>query len=305
LGYAGKVAAHGVLAGLALLLTYFTVVSLAESYTHAVEGFLSVSYLMIPLIAGFGVQVSLFSYTRHYVKRVSEGSASVTASGGLSTASMVACCIHHLTDLLPLIGLSAAVALLTAYQTVFLALGLLSNLVGITTMLAVMQKHHMYDPKGSFTGIMRTDMRKVRNLALVASLMALVSLGWAASAGLVPSETLGAREVITLPGKVSDANGLVVEVVPLPFSFGKEVGFRIKMDTHSGDLSFDLTKVAYMTDSAGSTYLPRGWDGSATGGHHREGTLSFPPLSGRPTSIRLVLKGIYGVDRTFEWNLTG
>ncbi len=53
------------------------------------------------------------------------------ASGGTSTAAMVACCAHHVTDILPLAGLSAATTFLANYQVPFMLLGLAMNLAGV------------------------------------------------------------------------------------------------------------------------------------------------------------------------------
>jgi hypothetical protein len=44
---------------------------------------------------------------------------------------MVACCAHHLTDVLPLLGLSAAAAFLAEYRIPFMLAGLATNLIGI------------------------------------------------------------------------------------------------------------------------------------------------------------------------------
>ncbi len=294
---------YGALAALALLLVYFTVVSLAESYAHAIDEFLSLAYLMVPLVAGFGVQVSLFSYSRDYVKMMQQSSASVTASGGLSTASMIACCAHHITDLAPIVGITAVATFLTAYQTPLIAIGLVSNIVGITVVLSVMQKHNMYNPEGGFARIMKVDLTKVRNLTLVASVIVVAVLGWTIAMNLNSENSTD--EAITLLPKASKANGLTVEVIPLPFAFGKDVGFQIKLDTHSGDLDFDLTAVSSLEDSNGILYRPKEWAGSPSGGHHREGILTFPPVLGKPTTLKLVSKGLYDVDRIFEWDLAG
>ncbi|MBI2184036.1 MAG: hypothetical protein HYU39_03650 [Thaumarchaeota archaeon] len=302
---ASKIVINGVLASVILFLLYLTVVSLAESYAHAVKEFFALWYLMVPLVAGFGVQVSLFTYSRHYVKMVKEGAASVGASGGLSTASMIACCAHHLTDALPLLGLTTAALFLTAYQTVFVVLGLLSNLVGITVMLAIIQKHQLYYMQGPLAKIMSIKMTTVRNLVFVVSTIIMVSLGWMTFTSLGASTTAGAVEAITLDSKASEENGLAVAVEPILFSFERELTFKIGLNTHSGDLNFDLTKLAYLQDSNGIVYTPVQWKGSSPGGHHREGELVFPPMSGKPVSMKLVLKGLYGVpSRVFEWRLT-
>ena len=298
-----RIVAHGVIASIALLLFYFVIVSVAESYAHAVGEFLSLAYLMVPLVLGFGIQVSLFSYSRSYVKMMGS-SASMTASGSLSTTSMIACCAHHITDLAPVIGVATAASFLTTYQTPFIVIGLLSNIVGITVILAVMQKHNMYNPQGSFSRIMKIDMTRVRNIMLVISLLVAAAVGWTTLSGSAGSET-GNNDVVILQQKVSNADGLTIEVSPLPFSFDKDVSFEIKMDTHSGDLGFDLLAVSYLEASDGKIYAPKTWEGSPLGGHHREGALTFPSLSGKPALIKLVLKNLYGSDRVFQWNLNG
>jgi hypothetical protein len=44
---------------------------------------------------------------------------------------MLACCAHHLVDLLPLVGLSAAAVFLNAYRTPLFLLGIAMNVFGI------------------------------------------------------------------------------------------------------------------------------------------------------------------------------
>lgn len=61
---------------------------------------------------------------------------------------MLACCAHHLTDVLPLVGLTSAALLLANYQSVFLVLGVGSNLAALTYLLAHMKKHRL-SPEGS------------------------------------------------------------------------------------------------------------------------------------------------------------
>jgi hypothetical protein len=52
----------------------------------------------------------------------------------------VACCIHHVTDVLPILGLSAAAGFLTRYQRPFMLVGLAMNLIGISVMLFVLYR---------------------------------------------------------------------------------------------------------------------------------------------------------------------
>jgi hypothetical protein len=50
---------------------------------------------------------------------------------------MVACCAHHVTDVLPLVGLTAAATFLANWKIPFMIVGLLTNLIGIIVMLRI------------------------------------------------------------------------------------------------------------------------------------------------------------------------
>lgn len=141
----------GILGGVLLLVFYFVIVSWAADFYHAVDEFFTLWYWVIPLVVGFGIQVGLFAYVKGYAKVASASAkSSIAASGGLSTLSMAACCAHHVTDFLPLLGLSAAAFFLTRYQTVFLTVGVASNLIGINVMFRIIQKHGFYWESGSW-----------------------------------------------------------------------------------------------------------------------------------------------------------
>lgn len=68
---------------------------------------LATDAVFVGLIAtGFGSQIALFVELRTVDHR-HRAAAAVTAAGtGTSAAAMLACCAHHLVDLLPLVGLS-------------------------------------------------------------------------------------------------------------------------------------------------------------------------------------------------------
>lgn len=330
-----RVIMHSIIAGLLLFFAYLVVVGFVESFGHAIRTFLSLSYLMIPLIAGFGLQVGLYSYSRHY-SRMMRSSASVAASGGISAGSMIACCLRHVTDVLPIIGFTAVASMLTAYQQFFISIGLLSNVVGILTILGVIQKHHLYDSSGSLARIMTVDLRKIRNYALILSLIVvagsasvlLVRQSYVATQNTTlaltntsllqstmvlqsssqpttsQSSTTRIEKTFSLEAKTLEEKGLTISVTPLAFSFNQEVKFKIAFDTHAGSLDFDVVQVTSLEDNLGNTYKPTAWEGSPPGGHHREGTVTFSPLSARPESIRLIIKDVYGVDSwIFAWKL--
>ncbi len=63
-------------------------------------------------------------------------------SGGTSVTAMVACCIHHVTDVLPVLGVSAAATFLTRYQRPFMLVGLGMNILGILLMLTVLYREY-------------------------------------------------------------------------------------------------------------------------------------------------------------------
>jgi hypothetical protein len=137
----------GLVAGTALLSIYFLILTVANSFTHAIEQFQDMWYWIFLLVAGFGVQVGLFTYMRAVIRLKKDSgvaTSTVAAAGGISTTSMVACCAHHVTDVLPILGVSAAAVFLNQYQNVFIIVGVLSNLIGITVMLRIIQKHDLY-----------------------------------------------------------------------------------------------------------------------------------------------------------------
>jgi len=133
------------LAGAAFLAgIYFGIVSWAESPQHAAELFWQDRFIVIPIILGFGVQAALYTVLkkRLFVPAASTGpSGKLMGTGGTaSTVAMVACCAHHVTDVLPILGLTAAAAFLAEYRTTFMLVGLSTTLLGIGVMLAILFK---------------------------------------------------------------------------------------------------------------------------------------------------------------------
>ena len=121
----------GFLGAAVLLGVYLGIISFAQGAEHALQQ-LATDAVFVGLIAtGFGIQIALFTELRT-VDRRHRASAAVTAAGtGTSAAAMLACCAHHLVDLLPIVGLSAAAVFLNAYRTPLFLVGIGMNLVGI------------------------------------------------------------------------------------------------------------------------------------------------------------------------------
>lgn len=116
------------LGGVALLLAlYLSILAAVQSLDHALDSLWEFRYYMAPLLVGFGIQVGLY----HHIRTRGAGAGGVAASGGLSATSMAACCAHHITDVAPLLGFSAAAVFLAQYQRPLLLVGIGSNILGI------------------------------------------------------------------------------------------------------------------------------------------------------------------------------
>jgi phosphoglycerol transferase MdoB-like AlkP superfamily enzyme len=123
---------------------YLGTLTWLQGWEYASSQFVRDRLYVLPIILGFGIQAALYSILRLrlFVPITSTHGAGpvMGASGGTSAAAMVACCLHHVTDVLPILGLSAAASFLTRYQRPFMLLGLLMNLAGIVIMLIILYR---------------------------------------------------------------------------------------------------------------------------------------------------------------------
>jgi len=306
----------GLTAMLGLVILYFSILTfsnvffvgqtLAESFGHATGQFGEMWYYVLILSAGFGIQAGLFSFIKSGVHSGMKGAAAeVAASGSVSTASMAACCAHHIVEVAPLLGISAAAMFLTKYQTPFIVVGIFSNVIGITIMLGIIQKHRLYGEGGIFYPLFGLNMKTVRNAAIVISIIAVSTSFAYASAGSEDSVTAGMNATqLDLAEVKKRADGVTIKAKPVEFAFDKPVKFKIVLNTHSGSLDFDLTNISLLVDGAGNSYEPLQWEGSPPGGHHRSGTVIFPKLKGNTGLIKLVIKNVSGKpESVFEWSL--
>ncbi len=132
----------GILGACALILFYFIVMGLASRSVEAtLLQFRQMWYWIFALAGGFGVQIGLFTYLKMVIKhKATHAGAMTTASTGTSTMGMIACCAHHLTEVLPIVGLSGAAIFLTNYQIPLIILGIIMNLAGTAYILRVLKK---------------------------------------------------------------------------------------------------------------------------------------------------------------------
>ncbi|GBC87734.1 hypothetical protein HRbin12_01751 [bacterium HR12] len=118
-------------AGLALL--YAAVVGIASgSIDHLVDQVRTDWYLLLPIAVGFGVQVGLLSELRRRRRMHGLAAGAGAAGARTSTVGMVACCAHHIADLAPFVGATAAATFLYEQRVAFMVVGLGINAVAIT-----------------------------------------------------------------------------------------------------------------------------------------------------------------------------
>lgn len=145
------VPAGAFLLGSALIASFYLgILTWAQGWDYAASQFSRDRWYVLPILLGFGIQTALYSILRWrlFLPAPSAGPdgaltpvrGMMGASGGTSATAMVACCIHHVTDVLPILGLSAAASFLTRYQRPFMLLGLGMNLLGIIVMLVVLHR---------------------------------------------------------------------------------------------------------------------------------------------------------------------
>lgn len=125
----------GMGASVLLLAVYFGVVSLISGMGFALEQFAKFWYFIVPLALGFGLQVGMYTYLKYLVGQHDASGKVVAISGTTSTAAMVSCCAHYLSNLLPILGVTGFLAVVAEYQVELFWLGLVFNAAGVMYIL--------------------------------------------------------------------------------------------------------------------------------------------------------------------------
>lgn len=137
--------AWGAVAALALVVFYLVVLRLSSgSWAHVAEETQRLWYWLLVLSLGFGVQIGLVVTLRQQPR---ERRLAVMAGGvgaGTSTGAMLACCAHHLAEVLPLVGLSALAVWLVKYQVWLIAIGVGINFVSILYLWRKVRQCHRH-----------------------------------------------------------------------------------------------------------------------------------------------------------------
>ncbi len=130
-----------------------------------------------------------------------------------------------------------------------------------------------------------------------------------ASTGLVlataPLVALAQASPDATSAQSSSEQGVTVKVTAKSIGLqGSRWEFAVVLDTHSADLSDDLSQSTTLTTDDGRTFKPVGWLGAPPGGHHREGVLAFEVPAPRPGAIELRIdRPGESAPRTFRWQL--
>ena len=115
----------------ALLVLYFGVLTLVSGWSFTLSQFSEFWYYIVPLAAGFGLQVALFLKLREVVGRAKQAGTVIAASGTTSTAAMISCCAHYLANVAPVLGATGLVAFAAQFQVELFWVGLAFNAAGI------------------------------------------------------------------------------------------------------------------------------------------------------------------------------
>ena len=129
----------GIVASLGMAIFYTAIMLITMPLSTAWLNFVSSWYLISGIVIGFGVQIGLWVNLKHHASQ--HHHLMPGASGAMSGTAMVACCAHHLADVLPIIGLSGAAIFLGQYQQPLLVFSLAINVFGVAYMLHLQQRH--------------------------------------------------------------------------------------------------------------------------------------------------------------------
>jgi len=123
-------------AGIAAIVVIFNIgiASLAEgSLKSGYSVFLSNGIFVYLIPLAVGIQMGLFRYHRNLTTghNISGSEKMGMAGSATSSLTMVACCLHHVSDVLPAVGfLLAASSFLIRYKDAIIIIGLLANAAG-------------------------------------------------------------------------------------------------------------------------------------------------------------------------------
>ncbi len=123
----------GAAVGMLVIVFNISIASLAEgSLQKGYQVFLTNGIFVYLIPIAVGIQMGLFRYHRNITTGNIGGSEKMGMAGSAtSSLTMVACCLHHVSDLLPAVGfILAASSFLIRYKDAIITIGLLANVAG-------------------------------------------------------------------------------------------------------------------------------------------------------------------------------
>jgi hypothetical protein len=119
--------------GILVVIFNIAVASIGEgSINKGFEAFLTNGIFVYLIPVAVSIQMGLFRYHRNITTENIAGSEKIGMGGSAtSSVAMVACCLHHVSDILPSVGLIfAASSFLLEYKDVIIMIGLFLNIGG-------------------------------------------------------------------------------------------------------------------------------------------------------------------------------
>ena len=119
--------------GILVILFNISVASIAEgSIEKGYQVFLTNGIFVYLIPIAVGIHMGLFRYHRNITTGNIGGSEKMGMAGSAtSSLTMVACCLHHVSDLLPAVGfILATSSFLIEYKDAIITIGLLANMIG-------------------------------------------------------------------------------------------------------------------------------------------------------------------------------
>ena len=110
---------------------YFGIISSLSGWNFALDQFFQFWYFIVSLAIGFGIQLGLYVYLKNIVHKSNESGKILAISGTTSTGAMISCCAHYLVNILPILGVTGFVSIISQYQIKLFWIGIVFNIAGI------------------------------------------------------------------------------------------------------------------------------------------------------------------------------
>ncbi len=121
----------GVIAATGWIVVYALTVGVLAGPAHLRDQVGRDGWLLGLLAAGFAFQVALLIELRRRRRGAARTTGPAIVGTGVSTVGMVACCAHHVADLLPLVGAAGVATVVTTAQRPLMLVGLAISIAAI------------------------------------------------------------------------------------------------------------------------------------------------------------------------------